>query len=58
MDHTDLILALDKQQSIYNPDRVKCSRDDSHGAMLPLRDGVTLACCKCGDMAPASLRSA
>lgn len=60
MEHSDLILALDKQQRTYpverqSPHRVVCPRDAAHGALTVRKEGTHLICGKCEYVEVATL---
>lgn len=46
LDHRELILRLDRIQA--SDAGVACPRDKEHGRLLPMLDGATLVCGKCG----------
>jgi len=60
MEHTDLILALDRQQNKYPVELdsghgVDCRNVPDHGRLLPMKDGIFGICGKCGYQAPLVL---
>jgi len=55
LEGASLVLALDRQQSIQNPNAVVCPRDKEHGRLLVLKGGSMLGCTICAHMQPAEL---